>query len=102
MKISDLYVESLRRSITMSFLNLRALRSQKVTTVADLSDDALIKVFQRCDDVTILRCSNVCRRLRALIFTEERKPRSLVCRAQDTVGIFIVDRRRAILEKMCP
>ncbi|KAK5983535.1 hypothetical protein GCK32_010123, partial [Trichostrongylus colubriformis] len=55
-----------------------------------------------CDDVTILRCSNVCRRWRALIFTEERKPRSLVCRARDTVGIFIVDRRRAILEKMCP
>nr|CDJ90259.1 Cyclin F-box domain containing protein [Haemonchus contortus] len=86
----------------MSFLNLRALRNQKVTTVADLSDEALVKVFQRCDDVTILRCSNVCRRWRALIFMEERKPHSLVRRAQNTVGIFIVDRRRAILERMCP
>ncbi|RCN51998.1 hypothetical protein ANCCAN_01785 [Ancylostoma caninum] len=88
--------------ITMSFLNLRALRAPKVTTINDLSDEALVKVFQRCDDVTVLRCSAVCRHWRALIFTEERNPHSHIRRARDTVGIFVVDRRRAILEKFCP
>ncbi|KAJ1367019.1 hypothetical protein KIN20_027847 [Parelaphostrongylus tenuis] len=84
----------------MSFLNLRALRTSKATTISSVSDEALVAVFQRCDEVTLLRCSNVCRRWRALILFEERKPNSLVQRAQDTVCIFIVDRRRAILEKI--
>ncbi|KAE9418206.1 hypothetical protein Angca_000964 [Angiostrongylus cantonensis] len=84
----------------MSFLNLRALRTPKATTVASVSDEALIAVFQRCDDVTVLRCSNVCRQWRALILSEERKPNSRFHRARHMVGIFIVDRRRAILEKI--
>lgn len=84
----------------MSFLNLRALRTPKPITVSNISDEALIAIFQRCDEVTVLRCTYVCRRWRALILAEERKADSLVKRAHDTVGIFIVDRRRAILEKI--
>ncbi|KJH42863.1 F-box domain protein [Dictyocaulus viviparus] len=84
----------------MSFLNLRALRTPKVTTITSISDEALVAIFERCDEVTILRCSNVCRRWRTLIFLEERKPNPHVQRAQHAVGIFIVDRRRAILERI--